>query len=143
MSPVIIWTIICVSCLIFEFVTIGEIVTIWFALGSFITCIAAALGANFTTRIIIFLSVSFISLLVVRPICVKALKKSKGDSSLNTSVGQTVRIIEPVLEDKMGTAKINSVTWNCISVNGEEIASGTVCVVVEVKGNKLVVKPNY
>ncbi|MBQ7306990.1 MAG: NfeD family protein [Clostridia bacterium] len=143
MSPIIIWTVVCVACLVFEFVTAGEFVTIWFALGAVVTVICSCFNANFTVRIIVFLSVSLASLIIIRPICMKALKKSEGNTNLDTIKGQKVRIIEPVLEDKMGTAKINDIVWNCVSENDEEIASGTVCTIVEIKGNKLVVKPNY
>ena len=141
MSPVIIWTILFAVFLFLEFLTPGDLITIWFSAGALVTCILAACGVNFTVRIICFLSVAFISMLLFRPLCIKFIKKNVGKQNLNTMVNLKVKTIEPVFEDKMGTVKIDGVVWSCTSEDGKEIASGTNCIVVEVRGNKLIIKP--
>lgn len=143
MSPVITWTIVCVICFIMEFITAGEMVTVWFALGALVTCVLSGLGLDLTWQIIIFLSVSAISMILVRPICIKALKNSEGKTDLDNIKNAKVKIIEPVLQDKMGTVKLNGIVWNCVSVDNQEIASGTNCEVVKIQGNTLIVKAIY
>lgn len=143
MSSIIFWTIICAACLIFEFITVGDLVTIWFSLGALVTGIASLFIESVTVHVVIFVVFSALGMILLRPICIKALKKSGAKTNLEAIVDQTVKIIEPILSDKMGTAKLEGVIWNCITENGEEVASGTICKVIEIQGNKLIVKPTY
>ena len=143
MSSVVIWAIICAGCLIFEFITVGDFVSIWLSLGALVTAIVSIFVEDITVHIVIFLAFSALSMILLRPICMKVLKKSGGKTNLDAIMDQSVRIIEPILSDRMGTAKLEGVVWNCITENGEEVASGTICKIVEIQGNKLVVKPTY
>lgn len=143
MPSIIFWTIICAGCLIFEFITVGDLVSIWFSLGALITGIVSLFVDNITVHVAIFVCFSAISMLLLRPICLKALKRTGGKTNLEAIMDKTVKIIEPILSDKMGTAKLEGVIWNCVTSDGEEVASGTICKVVEIQGNKLIVKPTY
>lgn len=141
MSPIIIWTILFALFLFLEFLVPGDFITIWFAFGAIVSCILAAFKVDMTIRIISFLAISGISLILFRPICLKLIKKNAVKTPLNTMVGMKIKIIEPILEDKMGTTKIDGVIFSCMTSDDSEVASGTYCTVIEVNGNKLVVKP--
>lgn len=143
MSPILAWAIVCAFCLVAEFVTVGDFISIWFAFGALTTCIVSIFGISFSWQISIFVIISALSILLLRPVCVKALSKSQGKTNLDTIIDSKIKLIEPILTDKMGTTKIDGIVWSCISFDDSEIASGTICIILEIKGNKLVVKPIY
>lgn len=141
MPNIIIWAIICVACLIFEFITIGDFITIWFSLGAFVACILCNFYQNVTVQIIVFVVISCLALILLRPICLKSIKNSEGNTNLDLIKKSKVKIINPISSDKMGTAKLEGVLWNCVAESDTTIESGTLCDVVRIDGNKLVVKP--
>ena len=66
------------------------------------------------------------------------------DEKTNTSafIGKEYILLEEITILNRGTVKIDGVLWSCISANlDENIPAGTVVIVQEIKGNKLIVKP--
>lgn len=141
-----IWTGIIVFSLIFEFITVGDLFTIWFAAAGLITLICKwLLGETIITttiQVIMFVILSCIALLTLRPLCIKYLKNSPNEkTNIDAMLESTVTLIESIEPNKYGTAKLNGIIYNCISINPEDtIEANTICKVVKITGNKLVVE---
>ena len=87
---IIAWAIITVVCLIIEFVTAGEFISIWFAFGALIATIISAFSfSTFTIEAIVFISAGLLTLLFVRPVCVKLLKNNDHKTNLDSIIDTT------------------------------------------------------
>lgn len=119
-----------------------ELVSIWFAIGAAV-CIAFAFipGLPFWGEIIIFLGVSLLCLLLLRPISSKTLKRKITKSNIDEIVGKKGKITKRITPLDHGEVKINDVIWTAISANDDEtIEVDSIVKVVSVNGNKLYVQ---
>jgi len=135
-----IWTAIIVVSLVIEFFTAGELVSVWFSVAGVISLILHALGASNLAQIIVFIIVSLTLIVLLRPICVKFLNRNKETTNTDTMINQNVKLLTDIKLDEVGTAKFNGIIWNCITIDNTEIPSNSIVQIVEIKGNKLIVK---
>ncbi len=137
-----IWLGVFIITLIIEAVT-QELVSIWFSLGSLV-CIVLCLinGITYWVEIIVFVAVSIITLLLTRPVVLKLLKNKIRTTNVDDFIGREVRAICSIKFNQMGEIKINDVIYNAVlAENEKDINEGEFCVIVGIKGNKVVVKP--
>lgn len=120
---------------------VPALVSIWFTAGSLISFIFALLfGDNaIWLQVILFLVVSGLTIYFLRPIAFKNTVKT------NTNVDSLIDAIGACTEDvkkySIGACKINGLVWSSIIDEEEqEILKGELVKVVEVRGNKLLVK---
>ena len=118
-----------------------QIVSIWFALGAVGALIAKAAGADFTVQIIVFIAVSGICLLCLRPISKKLIKNKTEATNVDSLIGADA-IVTADINNLLGTGegKINGMTWTMRSADGSEIGEGETVTVEKVEGVKLIVK---
>ena len=89
----------------------------------------------------LFIIVSFITLVLTRPIAVKYLRKNTLKTNVDELIGKTAVITKPIIdENNIGEAKIEGEIWLAKSVDGKMIKEGEIVKVVEVNGVKLIVK---
>ena len=137
-----IWLAVICASLIFEFVS-TSMTSVWFAFGALVSLILSACKVDILWQVVVFVIVSLVFLLSFRKLALKFLFRNK-DEKTNTSafVGREYLLLEEVTSYNYGTVKIDGVIWSCISANPDEnIPAGTVIIVQEIKGNKLIVKP--
>ena len=95
------------------------------AAGALITAIVAYFGANLTIQIAVFIVISLISLLFVRPIFMK--KKEQKTELEEQYIGKTAEVIEEIGTegtDKIGKIKVYDEIWNAKSINDCPISTG-------------------
>ena len=140
-TPAIFWLILTVILAIIELATIG-LVTIWFAAGSFVAMILAALGAGIPAQIAVFVLVSVLCLAAVRPLAAKHFNNNLTKTNIDSVIGKKL-IAKTRIDNLEETGKVEfegsvwiarSETDNLIIDEGEEV------VVVGVEGNKLIVR---
>lgn len=135
-----IWVAVIAVSLLLEFVTM-DVTSIWFSVGGLIALILSAVTISFEIQLIVFIVVSALLLLTLRSWARnKLLNSSDGKTNLDLMKEETFKLLTPITKDQKGTVKYNDVVWNAITASGEELEAGTNVVVVEVKGNKLIVK---
>lgn len=137
-----IWLGVLAVALILEFITM-ELVSAWFALGAFVALILAACEVSLEVQWIVFGLVSIISILLLRKISLKYLFKNSDKQVLNTemTIGKDYELLSDITKNEKGTIRVNDVVWSAVSEDGSEIKAGARVKVVELKGNKYVVKP--
>lgn len=136
----IIWLIAAIVLAVIELSTMG-LVTIWFALGAVVAMIGAMLGAGLILQLVLFIAVSLIILIAVRPLAEKYVNKNVKKTNIDAVVGRKL-IAKTDIDNLKGTGKVDmeGSTWLAASSNDEVIIpAGTEVVVVKVVGAKLIV----
>ena len=141
MEPnVIIWLIGIIVFVVLEAVTY-QIVSIWFALGAVGGLIASLTGASFTVQMIVFIAVSVIFLICLRPVSRKLLKSKQEKTNVDSMLGKEVLITKEV--DNLsgsGQGKVNGAVWTVKCADDSLIPENDIAVVEKVEGVKLIVK---
>lgn len=137
----IIWLGIFVLAIVIEALT-ADLVTIWFAIGGVIALIISFIpGVQWWIEIIVFMVISVATLLCLRPIATKLLKRNIVSSNVDEMIHKKGKMIKGCDEINHGEVKINGVVWTAISSDEHQaIKEGTLVEVLAVDGNKLVVK---
>lgn len=137
----IIWLVVFVVAIIVE-ATTAELVSIFFAAGSVVALIISFIpGVEWWVQLIVFVVISAASLLGLRPLMNKFLKKEKRNTNIDEMIGKKGLMIKGCDELNYGEIKVNGVIWTAVSVDEkEEIKADEKVVIVAINGNKLVVK---
>ena len=123
------------------------LVSIWFAAGALVSLILSLFSLipgvtiPWWVQVIVFVVVSAITLLALRPLSKRYLKRNIVNSNVDSLVGKRGLLEEEIKPFEPGVCKINDVSWTAISTNGKEtIAVKSIVEVVAIQGNKLLVK---
>ena len=119
-----------------------SLASIWFAGGALAALAAAAVGLGVKAQLIVFVLVSFILLLLVRPLASGFMKGKDTKTNVDGLVGRKAVVKERV--DNLagtGTAVLGAETWLARSVvEGQIFEPGPVVEVAAISGAKLIVK---
>lgn len=134
------WLSLIVAFILVEAVTY-QLVCIWFAFGSIGALIAAFFTDSVTVQVTVFVVISAIMLLCLRPFARKGLKPKGLKTNVEELVGKEVFVTESVrnLQSK-GRGKVNGMEWALRSLDGKDIDEGKTVVIEKVEGVKLIVK---
>ncbi|MCD8106435.1 MAG: NfeD family protein [Oscillospiraceae bacterium] len=134
------WLVAVIAFIVLEAVTY-QLVSVWFVIGSLGGLVAAALGANLGVQIAIFVILSALMLVVLRPLSMKLLKPKGLKTNTDRLIGEDVLITQDVNNiSETGQGRIKGMTWTVRSESGEDIPENTVATVVRIEGVKLIVK---
>ena len=139
MNMVLFWLIAMVVLIIAEAATVG-LVSIWFAGGALAALIAASLGAKPWVQLVLFLAISAVLLLALRPIAKKLGRGKDFATNVDANIGKLAIVVEPI-DNLRGTGrvKIGSVDWTARSDDGSVIPRGEKVRVLRVEGVKVCV----
>ena len=132
-----IWLAIAVIALFVEAMT-TEVVSIWFFFGSVVSMILAIFEVDEIIQCWVFIGVSVLFLVCVRPFLKKWLKRNEIKTNIEAIVGKTAIVISDILLDCRGEVKLDGIIWTAIS--SEELKTDQSVVVLAIEGNKLIVK---
>lgn len=112
------------------------------ALSALLAAVASGVGLNATTQGVVFGLGAIGSLLILRPIALRHLKKEPANQSTNVDalVGAPA-IALTLLTDRDGLVKLSGETWSARTITGQ-IADGSKVEVVAIEGATAVVKQN-
>ena len=125
---------------ILEAATAG-LVSIWFVCGSVAALLATFLGAALWLQVVLFLSVSAITLAATRPL-VRKMSAKAVPTNLDRAIGSAARVTEEIDNDAgTGAVYVDGKTWSARSSDGSPIPMGAKGVVDRMEGVKLFVTP--
>ena len=134
------WLALILAFVVVESVTY-QLLCIWFALGSIGGLITSLITDNQTAQIVVFLIISVISLIALRPIAKKTFKSQDLKTNVDGLKGKKVIITEDVCNIKsQGEGKVDGMVWTVRSADGNDIPKDSIAVVEKVEGVKLIVK---
>lgn len=135
----IIWLVAVIAFIILEASTY-QMVCVWFIVGSIGGMIASMLGAGFWVQMTVFLVVSIVLLILMRPLAMKRLNSHKVKTNADSLIGKKVLITETVDNTKAtGQGKIDGAVWTVRSSDGSVIEEGEVAEIKKIEGVKLIV----
>ena len=138
MNMILFWTAAAVFFGIVEALTAG-LVSLWFIAGAVVAAIAAALHWHWLVQAILFLAVSVVVLVFLRPVLAKRLAKIQ-PTNADALIGKTALVTLTVDNIQgVGQVKVAGAVWSAISADDSVLEEGTTVTVLEIRGVKLVV----
>ena len=116
-----------------------ELVSIWLAAGAFVSMFLSIFGAPFWAQFLCFAVISAVLLAATRPLAKKLLKEVK-PTNTELDIGKTCVVTEEI-NNKLSQGRVNlsGVFWAARSYDNKVIPEGSVVVVKEIDGSKLIV----
>ncbi len=141
MEPIlIVWLLGIIVFVILEAVTY-QLISIWFAAGAAGGLIAAIAGASWGLQMTVFLVLSVLFLLCLRPVSRKLIRTKKENTNTEGLIGKEVFVIKGVDNIwETGEGKINGMIWSVKSADNSAISDGETVIVERIEGVKLIVK---
>ncbi len=136
---VIIWLVIAAILIVSEIVSLG-LTTIWFAGGAIVAAVLAHFGAHWIVQILVFAVVSFVLLVLTRPIAQKHLMKDMEKTNIDGLIGTIGLVTETIDNTKSeGVVVLDGKEWTARSINGDVIEKDCKVKVDSISGVKLMV----
>jgi len=129
------WIIVFLSAILVEVVTLGQMVSIWFAIGAAGALLVQWMGGEF-----VFIGVSVLAMLAVRPLAAAYLRGNVVSTNVDRFIGQQVHLSKGISEDNWGEIKFNGLIYAAISVDNRAIETGELVEIVAIEGAKLIVR---
>lgn len=134
-----IWTGILVICIVIECFTFS-LTTIWAALASVPLIFISRTSLSLQVQILIFAVITLLLIIGTRSLALKLLRKEKNEN-INNLEGQKVIVTKKITATEKGEAKAsNGVIWTAKSNNSSEIEKDSVCRILKIEGNTLIVE---
>ena len=134
----IVWLILLVACIVAEAAT-ATLVSIWFCAGAAAALLLSAFVPNVLAQTAVFLVVSLVCLVLMRPLVRKKDAKAAVPTNADRNVGQTAEVIAAVEPARPGRARLSGVDWAARC--DVPLAEGQLAEVVAVEGTTLVLRP--
>jgi membrane protein implicated in regulation of membrane protease activity len=131
------WLGIFLVALAFEFAT-ADLVSIWFSLGAVPSFILSLFEVNPVIQVLSFILVTTALLLFTRPVVIKYFKVNEIKTNVDSVIGQEGIVTTIIMSNGIGRIKLRSQEWSAIA--DETIEVGQKIRVLDVEGNKLIVK---
>lgn len=140
---VLFWIVLTVVLLVIEATTLG-LVTVWFAAGAFVSMLLSLAVKNAILEWIVFVIVSGITLILVRPLLADKVNANIEATNIDSVVGKKAKVVEKIDNiNETGSVFFKGITWKAVSDDSDKvIEAGTVVIIKEVEGVKLIVKEN-
>ncbi len=138
--PAIVWLILLLAFAALEGITVG-LTSIWFAAGALAALIAALLHGPLWLQIALFLVVSILCLLAVRPLARKYINTQVQPTNADRVIGAEARVTEDIdnIQGK-GAVSIGGIIWTARSDSDEVIPAGSLVRVLRIEGVKVFVE---
>lgn len=134
-----IWVAVIAAAIIVESLS-AQLVSVWFALGGFVSLILSLFDVSIQIQIAVFFAVSVAALIAIWPFAKKLLKKEHIKTNADRYIGQTAIVTEDISNiNAKGQVKVDNQIWSARSENGEDISAGARVKVLKIEGVKLIV----
>ena len=141
MIPSAVWLILLVILAAGEAITVG-LTFIWFAVGAIGGLLTAVLGGPVWLQIVVFLVLSALTLVLVRPIAAKLLTPGISPTNADRILSQIALVTEEIDNiAETGQVKLFGQVWSARSENGETIPAQSRVRILRIEGVKVFVKP--
>ena len=137
----VLWFALLIVFIVAEAATVG-MVSAWFAIGALAAMVSGLLGAKFWLQIVVFVTVTGVSLYLLRPIAKKHFNAKVTRTNVDALVGKTCLVTASI--DNMqsaGQVRLGDVEWTARSSTDDPISVGTQVRIDRVEGVKVFVTP--
>lgn len=134
------WLAVIIISIAAEAATLG-LCGIWFAAGGAAALVAATFGASIWMQLVIFVLLSAVMLLLVRPLFSRFLKAGRQATNADRIIGQSAVVTEPHRQsggNRRGARARQE--WTARTKDGTPIPAGTRVTILEIRGVKAIVQ---
>ena len=136
----VLWLIALIVFAVGEAITVG-LTSVWFAVGALGALIAAGFGAALWLQVVVFLALSGVTLLLVRPLAKKFLTPRYQATNADRVIGATALVTEEIDNLKgSGLVNISGQVWTARSAHDVVIQPGREVKVLRIEGVKVFVE---
>lgn len=136
----IVWLALLIIFAVAEAATVG-LTSVWFALGSLGALVCALAGGNIWLQLGIFIVLSLICLVALRPLAKKYLNNRVEPTNADRVIGQEARVTQDIDNIQgTGAVTIGGVTWTARSEHDTPIPAGAMVRVLRIEGVKVMVE---
>ena len=140
MIPSAIWLIVLVVLVTGEAITVG-LTFIWFAVGALGGLVVAVLGGPIWLQVVVFLALSAVTLVLVRPAAAKLLTPGISPTNADRVIGQIALVTEQIDNiAETGQVKLFGQVWSARSETGEIISAQNRVRILRSEGVKVFVR---
>lgn len=142
MTDVMVWFWIGVVALaVFVEMSTLALVSVWCAVGGLVCVFAAYFGASIQAQLLLFVGVSILAAVIVRPLAKKYADPHKIPTNADRLLGMEGRVTETINNaHSTGAVYIDGKTWTARSADGEVISKGETVEIERMEGVKLIVR---
>ena len=136
----IVWLALLLIFSIAEAATVG-LTSVWFAIGSLGALICALAGGNIWLQVGIFIVLSLVCLVALRPLAKKYLNNRVEATNADRVIGQEAQVTQNIDNIRgMGAVTIGGITWTARSEHDTPISAGSMVRVLRIEGVKVIVE---
>ena len=140
MIPSAVWLILLVILVAGEAITVG-LTFIWFAVGAMGGLLTAVLGGPIWLQVVVFLLLSALTLVLVRPAAARLLTPGLSPTNADRVLSQIALVTEEIDNiAETGQVKLFGQVWTARSENGDVIPAQTRVRILRIEGVKVFVK---
>lgn len=140
MIPSAVWLILLVILVAGEAITVG-LTFIWFAVGAMGGLLTAVLGGEIWLQVVVFLLLSAVTLILVRPAAAKLLTPGISPTNADRVLSQIALVTEEINNiAETGQVKLFGQVWTARSENGDVIPVQSRVRILRIEGVKVFVK---
>ena len=141
MVPMLIWLGLLILFAVGEAISVG-LTSIWFAAGALAALVCALANGPLWLQITLFIVVSVLCLLAVRPMAKKYLNGKVQPTNADRIIGVEAQVTEAIDNIRgKGAVTIGGLIWSARSQNGAAIPAGALVKVLRIEGVKVFVEP--
>lgn len=134
-----VWLILIIAFVVVEAATVS-LVSIWFAAGAVAALIASGVTASPLVQFAVFAIVSAVALAATRPMVKRRMNARRVPTNADVNIGRKAQVLVAITPDVAGRVRLDGVDWNARSA--QSIPAGALCVVENVDGATLTVRPD-
>lgn len=136
----IVWLVLLIIFAVSEAATVG-LTSVWFAVGSLGALICALLGGSIWLQLGIFIVLSVVCLVALRPLAKKYLNSRVEATNADRVIGQEARVTQDIDNLRgVGAVTIGGIPWTARSEHDTRISAGTTVRVLRIEGVKVIVE---
>ena len=136
----IVWLALLIIFAVAEAATVG-LTSVWFAIGSLGALVCALAGGNIWLQLGIFIVLSLVCLVALRPLAKKYLNTRVEPTNADRVIGQEARVTQDIDNIQgTGAVTIGGVTWTARSEHDTLIPAGAMVRVLRIEGVKVMVE---
>lgn len=136
----IVWLALLIIFAVAEAATVG-LTSIWFAIGSLGALICALAGGNIWLQLGVFIVLSVVCLVSLRPLAKKFLNNRVEPTNADRVIGEEAKVTQDIDNIQgTGAVTIGGITWTARSEHDTPIPAGTMVRVLRIEGVKVMVE---
>jgi membrane protein implicated in regulation of membrane protease activity len=123
-----------------------NLITIWFALSSFLMIFISGVTEmldkhiRFKLHLGIFIGLSVLLFILTRPIAIKKLRIGAQKTNVDSLIEQEALVTKKITKFERGEIKMQGKYWTAMAENNEELNEGDNCIIVKFEGVKAIVR---